>query len=115
VKIKEVSISCRFKGVEGSTYNPLRHAVSVMGSVIRYASEKRPLLVFGLPAALVLTVGLALFIHVLQTYFATKQFALGYMLTSMIAIMVAVFAIFTAVILHVLSNLIQKNNSCQGP
>ena len=109
VKIKEVPISCRFKGVDGSTYHPVRHGANVVGSIIRYASERKPLLTFGLPGATVLAVGLMLFIYVLQVYFTTKQFAIGYMLTSMIAIVVGVFAIFTAIILYTISNLMQTN------
>jgi len=108
VKIKEVPISCRFKGVEGSTYNPLRHGVNVVGSIIRYASERRPLLVFGLPGTAALAAGLMLFIYVLQIYFSTKQFAVGYMLTSMIAILVGVFSIFTAIILYTIANFTEK-------
>jgi len=109
VKIKEVPISCMFKGVDGSTYHPVRHGMDVMGSIIRYASERKPLLTFGLPGATVLAAGMMLFIYVLQIYFSTKQFAIGYMLTSMIAIVTGVFAIFTALILYTMSNLMQKN------
>jgi len=41
VKIKEVPVSCRFKGVRGSTHNPLKHGMNVVASIIRYASERR--------------------------------------------------------------------------
>lgn len=109
VRIKEVPISCKFKGIEGSTYNPLRHGMNVIGSIIRHASERRPLLTFGLPGTVVLTAGLMLFVYVLHLYFSTKQFAIGYMFISMIAILAGVFAIFTAIILYMISNLIQKN------
>ena len=108
VKIKEVPISCRFKGVEGSTYNPLRHGIDVVTSIIKYASERKPLLTFGLPGTAILFAGLLLLIYVLQIYFSTKEFALGYMLTSMIAITTGVFAVFTAIILHAISTLKER-------
>jgi glycosyltransferase involved in cell wall biosynthesis len=108
VKIMEVPISCMFKGVEGSTYNPVSHGINVFGSIIKYASQRKPLLIFGLPGTMALAAGLMLFIYVLQTYFSTRQFAIGYMLTSMIAILIGVFAIFTAIILHAISNLIER-------
>jgi len=65
-------------------------------------------LTFGLPGTVILGSGLILMIHVLQIYFSTKQFAIGYMLTSMIAITTGVFAIFTAIILHAISTLKQR-------
>ncbi len=108
VKITEVPVSCKFKGVEGSTYNPLRHGINVVGSIIRYVSERRPLLVFGSPGTAVLVAGLVLFAYVLQIYFSTKQFAIGYMLTSMIAILAGVFAIFTAITLYTIANLMEN-------
>ena len=101
LKIKEVPISCRFKGVEGSEYNPVRHGMNVVASIIRFAFGRRPLLMFGLPGAVILAAGLLLFIYALQLYFPTMQFAMGYMLTSMIAMVIGVFAIFTAIIRHV--------------
>lgn len=108
LKIKEIPVSCRYKGVEGSTYNPLKHAMNVIAFIVRYASEKRPLLIFGLPGTIALGSGLLLLIQVLQSYAITRQFAIGTMLASMIAILAGVFAIFTAIILYTISNLIQK-------
>lgn len=107
VKVKEVPISCRYKGVDGSTYNPLTHGMNVVGSIIRYASERKPLLVFGLPGVMVLAAGLILFIYLLQIYISTRQFAIGYMFISMITMLTGVFAIFTAIILYTIANLIQ--------
>jgi glycosyltransferase involved in cell wall biosynthesis len=108
VKIMEVPISCMFNGVEGSTYNPVSHGINVVGSIIKYASQRRPLLMFGLPGTMALAAGLMLFIYVLQTYFSTKQFAIGYLLTSMIGILIGVFAILTALILHAISNYAER-------
>ena len=108
VKIREVPISCRFKGVEGSTFNPLSHGMKVLGSIIKYASERRPLLVFGLPGTVVLAAGLMLFTYVLQIYFSTKQFAIGYMLTSIIAILAGMLCVFAAVILYTIANFMEK-------
>jgi len=109
VKIKEVPISCRFKGVEGSTYNPLRHGLDVFVSIIGYASQRRPLLVFGVPGSVVLAAGLMLFVYVLQIYFATWQFAIGYMFVSMIAILAGILSIFTAILLHAIANLVERS------
>jgi len=70
--------------------------------------NSRSLLTFGLPETVVLTLGLIFFVYVLQTYFWTKQFAIGYMLTSMIAIITGVFAIFTAIILYAISDYTER-------
>lgn len=105
--VVEVPTCCSYEG-ETSTYNPLRHALNVMVSIVRYVSEKRPLLVFGIPGTVTLGIGLLFFIQVLQTFFITRQLAIGTMLISMIAILAGVFAIFTAIILYTIANLLQK-------
>jgi len=113
MRMKEVPIECRYKGVQGSTYNPIKHWMNVLKSILSYISQKRPLLVFGLPGVIALGGGLVLFIQVVDTYFATLQFAIGTMLISMIAILFGVFAIFTAIILYAIGNATQwkKNNN----
>ena len=55
-----------------------------------------------------LAAGLMLFVYVLQIYFSTRQFAIGYMFISMIAVLAGVFAIFTAIILYTIANLMQN-------
>jgi len=112
MRIKEIPIECKYKGVQGSTYNPMKHWMNVMGTILKYISQRRPLLVFGLPGVAALGAGLLLFLHVIETYFATFRFAVGTMFVSMIAILIGVFAVFTAIILYAIGNVVQwkKNN-----
>lgn len=107
MRIREVPIRCRYKGVKGSTYNPVKHGMNVVGTIVRYVSLKRPLLTFGLPGVIALGAGLWLFLHVLEVYFSRHEFAIGTMLTSMIAILAGVFAILTAIILYAIASSLQ--------
>jgi len=36
LRLAEVPVSCKYKGVEGSTYNPVTHALSVLGKAARW-------------------------------------------------------------------------------
>lgn len=57
LKIKEVPINVRYD-VEGSTYNPLVHGASVLGSVIGEVLWRRPVLSFCMPGACLAGIGM---------------------------------------------------------
>ena len=111
MRIKEIPIGCRYKGVDGSTYHPVRHSMRVTRTILKYVSLKRPLLVFGAPGALTIGFGLWLLFQVVDTYFATSKFAIGTMLISTIAILLGFFAIFTAIILFAIENATQSKKN----
>ena len=40
VKIKEIPVSCRYRGVDGSTYNPVLHTAKVLGIIMAYRFDR---------------------------------------------------------------------------
>src|SRR2546422_1878248 len=77
LRIREVSIDARYD-LEGSTLTPGRHGTSVLGRIVTLVSEKRPLLLFGVSGAVLLVIAAALGVILLQIYYATRAFAIGY-------------------------------------
>lgn len=111
LRIKEIPVECKYKDIQGSTYNPVKHGINVMGTILRYISQRRPLTIFGLPGAVMLGAGLLLFVHVVEIYFATYQLAMGLMFVSMIAMLLGVFSIFTSIILYSIKNVLPRNSN----
>src|SRR3989442_9397836 len=77
LRIHEVNIDARYD-LEGSTFTPGKHGTSVLGRVVTLVSEKRPLFFFGLSGATLLLIAAALGGFLLQIYYATRTFAIGY-------------------------------------
>lgn len=113
LRIKEVPISCRYD-VNGSTFNPVSHGLSVFGTIIHQLQRKRPLLYFSLPGLILLLVGGSLS---LQTFFADSilgQFGMVKALMAIVLVLVGVFAMFSGLILNSVSSTIKELKSNDG-
>lgn len=95
LRIREVQIDVRYD-VAGSTYNPVVHGISVMGSVLKIILKRRQVLSIGLPGLALLVVG-----AVGLTYLATGSpgiaygTALGYAALSMLSLTIGVLCLFS--------------------
>ncbi|AFV24617.1 glycosyl transferase family protein [Methanolobus psychrophilus R15] len=98
-KITEVPISCRYD-VEGSTFNPVKHGMNVLGSIINQFERKHPLLYFGVPGLIMFVIGLALAFRTLFIFQSTGAFAIGTSLMAMTFGLIGTFGMFTGLILN---------------
>lgn len=101
--ITEVPISCRYD-VEGSTFNPVKHGLSVLGSIINQFQRKHPLLYFGLPGFILFLVGLSLAFRTLFVFQSNGAFAIGTALIAMTFALLGTFGMFTGLILNSISS-----------
>jgi len=101
-KITEVPISCRYD-VEGSTFNPLKHGMNVLGSIINQFERKHPLLYFGLPGLILVFIGMFLGFWTVYGYNAGNGFWVGKAMLSMTFVLVGSFGMFTGMILNSLA------------
>ncbi len=99
LRIKEIPIDVRYD-VNGSTYNPISHGFGVLGKVIGLISQRRPLLFFCVPGAILLIFGTLFFLMVITIFNSTRNFATGYSIIAMLCITVGIFSIFTGLILN---------------
>ncbi len=101
LKITEVPISIEYTR-DGSTLNPIRHGLSVLGGLMSMISERKPLFFFGLIGFALMVVGFFAGMRVLSTLSAGGAMPIGTALLSVLFITVGVLSMFTGMILYVL-------------
>ena len=101
LRIREVNIDARYD-IQGSTLTPGRHGTSVLGRIVTLVSEKRPLFFFGVSGAVLLLIAAGLGVILLQTYYSTRVFAIGYAFIVVLLGIVGILSVFTGVVLNAL-------------
>src|SRR2546422_1838401 len=107
LRIQEVNIDARYD-IEGSTLSPGRHGSSVLGRIVTLVSEKRPLFFFGVSGAVLLLFAAALGVFLLQIYYATRAFAIGYAFIVVLFGIVGIVSIFVGITLNALKRIAAK-------
>lgn len=100
--IVEVPITCRYD-VEGSTFNPVKHGMSVLGSIVNQFQRKHPLLYFGVPGAILMLSGLAVGFWAIYGYNTGDGFWIGKALLAILLIMIGTVGLFSGLILNSLT------------
>ncbi len=101
-KITEVPISTIYTR-DGSTQNPVRHGMGVLGRIVNMISERRPLLFFGLTATVLCGFGVAAGVRVLSAISAHREIPQGTAILSAMLIITGVFSGLTGILLHALA------------
>ena len=104
--ITEVPIDVRYEGVDGQTFNPFRHGVSVAVFTLQLIRDRHPLLFFGVPGILMIGAGVILGLNAMTIYQQTSQFLIGWVLLSILLTIVGVLGVFCGLILNRMSNMI---------
>ena len=102
LRITEVPISNIYTR-DGSTLNPIRHGVDVLGRIIVMISQRRPLFFFGLAGAVLLLIALVIGIRVITIATATGNLAIGSTVLTTMFIIAGMLSIFTGIILNAIS------------
>jgi len=108
LRLGEVPVSCRYKGVKGSTYNPVDHALSVLGTIVTLVGERHPMTFLGLPGLILISVGLYGWIWVINRYTEVQILPTGTALISTILLLIGIFAVFSGLILFTISSLVKR-------
>jgi glycosyltransferase involved in cell wall biosynthesis len=105
-KVMEVPITVKYKGLEKtSKKNPVAHGAEIIGLVLRIIVEERPLLFFGVPAALLLMLGLASGVYLLWYFNETRYFSIPVALITLGALFTGITLFITSLILYAISRL----------
>jgi len=102
LKITEVPISNIYTA-DGSTLNPVKHGLGVLGRIMTMISERRPLFFFGLAGSILLVIGLITGFRVLNIATTTGTLAIGSAVLTALFIIAGILSIFTGIILNVLA------------
>jgi glycosyltransferase involved in cell wall biosynthesis len=113
LKVCEVPCTCRYDldEVKTSTLNPLRHGMNVVGSVIRFVIEDRPLLYLGIPGALFLITGLFFAAWMLQIYASGGEIVTNIALAAVSFTLVAFLMLSSAMTLYAILRVSKKINA----
>jgi hypothetical protein len=99
LRIVEVPITVRYD-VNGSTHNPIKHGFSVLGSVALQMSQRRPILLFGLPGIFSLLVGCAFILLFLDAFRPTGTILNYYAIIGLLCIILGGAVVSTALTLN---------------
>lgn len=97
--ISETNVNCRYD-VEGSTLTPGRHGMRVLGTVVSYVSERRPLFFFGVPGAVLFLLGVIMALITVEGYYTTGNFFIGYAFLTLLFIIIGVLSLFIGIVLN---------------
>jgi len=106
--VAEVPVEVRYRGLETSTYNPFKHGLDVISTLIRLVVEERPLIYLGIPGAALLFVGILFGLWTLQIYATYRYFVTNIALVSLSFTLVGIFSTFTAITLYAILRATKK-------
>ncbi len=108
LSIAEVPITVSYHG-DTSTEHPVKHGTHVIGSTLKYVSIKHPMYFYGIPGILLFISGLIMGVIWLDSYLDPNdpKILYGYMLGSIVSILLGSMMIITSVLLFSMANLMR--------
>ncbi len=113
LRLKEVPIECKYD-VDGSSKGPVRHGLSVVGSVVRYLETEHALLTFGLPGLIAFLVGVLSGIGVASEYSTSGSVNVALALGSVLLVVGGLVLGSTGLILHAVINAARRWRAIGG-
>ncbi len=108
LKFEEVEIHCNYGVEKTSSKNPMAHGFSVLMSILNNVGTKRPVAYLGLPGTILILIGVFYGGWTIELYSSTKILPIGNALISVMATIIGVFSVFTAIILYTITNFFEK-------
>jgi len=108
LRFAEVPVGFKYKGVKGSTYDPVTHTLSVLGTIVTLVGERHPMTFLGLPGLVLICAGLYGWIWVINRYAEVQTLPTGTALVSTILLLIGIFAVFAGLILFTISGLVKR-------
>jgi len=110
LRVVEVPIAVRYKGLEKtSKRNPVRHGAELIGMALRLIVEERPLLLLGVPGALLTVLGMGTGAYLLWYFNMTRYFSIPVALITLGALFMGTILFITSLMLYAITRLKQKN------
>jgi glycosyltransferase involved in cell wall biosynthesis len=109
LKVEEVEIRCSYDVERASTENPVSHGARVLFNLLQDMEIRRPLYYFTLPGIALATVGIAVGLELLRIFHRGGQLSFGPTLLMILLTLVGSCMVFTGIILHSLSKVIDQS------
>lgn len=111
LRVKEVAASCDYSnGVRNHVHNPVRHAASVVQSILKLVIEDRPMLVLGVPGIICMMIGVVFGVWMLQIYGTQHSIVTNIALASIGFLLIGIFAFSTAITLYAIARLAERTD-----
>jgi hypothetical protein len=113
LRIKEVDVGVRYDVGRSSTH-PVSHGLQVLTGVMRSIEFNRPLLAFTVPGLILIAIAAGIAAFVIQAYYIVGHVVLGPTLLMLLLTVVGTFLVFTGIILHSMSTLVDSRAETRG-
>jgi len=110
LQMSEVPINVRYEGVDGQTYNPLQHGLTVVLFMLQLIRDRHPLLFFGVPGIILLLLGGGLGFQAAFLYQTTGAFHQWRAISGGFGILLGTLCIFCGLVLSQIRNMVVKIN-----
>ena len=107
LKISEISIVVSYEG-KTSTHNPTSHGLTVIGTTLKFLSIKHPLIFYGIPGLVFLTIGLIFTVWTLTNFSETRAIQTNLALISLGSIILGVLLLLTSILLFSLISVVRE-------
>ena len=108
LKISEIPIVVSYEG-KTSTHNPTSHGLTVIGTTLKFLSIKHPLIFYGIPGLVFLTIGLIFTVWTLTNFSETRAIQTNLALISLGSIILGVLLLLTSILLFSLISVVREN------
>jgi glycosyltransferase involved in cell wall biosynthesis len=108
LEMDEVPIEVRYENVDGQTYNPLQHGLTVVVFILQLIRDRHPLLFFGVPGGILLLVGGGLGLQAAYLYQTTGAFHQWRAISGGFGILLGTLCVFCALVLSQIRNMMVK-------
>ena len=109
IKIKEVPITIKYKGLEKtSKKQPIAHAGEILSLILRLVVEEKPLQYLGIPGMLFVFSGIFLASYLLWLFNTTRYFSIPIALITLGAVVTGITLIIAALTLYALKRVAEK-------
>lgn len=106
--ITEVPIDVKYDDVDGQTYNPLRHGLTVAVFIMQLVRDRHPMVFFGLPGLAFLGIGGVLGIDLILTYQSPSSVNPVMAALTGYVIIIGMMFMFCGLVLNQVSNMIEE-------
>ena len=107
LRIAEVDIGVRYD-VGRSSQHPITHGLQVLGGVLRNVEFKRPLLAFTAPGFILIGVGIALAVYVVQGFYLWGHVPNGPAILMLLFVIIGTFLALTGIVLDSMASLTES-------
>lgn len=109
LRIAEVPISCKYKGLETSSIQPVQHGSNVISAILRVIRDEHPLLLFGVSGLIMSVIGISAGLYSLYQFMNYKALPFLPSLIAVLFFFVGLISIFSGIILNSIATR-QRNN-----